>query len=396
MSAHSAHAPASPVGGKLLTPGYLLLLAVAAVGMGLALWRFTVGLGPTTAMSDGYPWGIWIAFDVVTGTAMGAGGYALAILVYVLNQGRYHPLVRGALVTTALGYTIASLSIVLDVGRWWHLWKIPVAVNHWNGNSALLEVALCVMSYMVVAWLEVTTPILGDLKASSERPRLAALARALHPGLKKALPFLIALGVLLPTMHQSSLGTLMLLTSRLHPLWHSSWLPLLFLLSCIGMGYGGVILESTISNRAFKREAESPLLARLSRVVAGVMLAYVVLRIADVAGRGAMAGAPVGFVLLFGIELFLFTVPALFLWSDLRRNPGVQFGSAFGLVFAGALYRFDTYLVAYQPGSNWSYFPSVPELLMTFGLVAAELAAYIFIVRRFPVLGGRPLGQRAS
>lgn len=385
----SAHAHPSPVGGKLLTPAYLLLLVIAAVGAVFAVWRFTQGLGPTTAMSDGYPWGIWIAFDVVTGTAMGAGGYALALLVYVLNQGRYHPLVRGALVTTALGYTIASFSIILDVGRWWQLWKIPVFVNHWNGNSALLEVALCVMSYTAVAWLEASTPVLGDYQGSNDHPWLAALAKKLYPGLKKALPFVIALGVLLPTMHQSSLGTLMVLTARLHPLWHSQMLPLLFLISCIGMGYGGVILESTLSHRAFRRSVDTPLLSRLSKIVAGVMLAYVVLRVGDVVVRGAFAQASTSFVLLFGIELFLFGVPALFLWSDLRKNAGVQFGSAFALVLAGALYRFDTYLVAYEPGNNWSYFPSVPELLMTFGLVAAELAVYIYLVKRFPVLGGR-------
>jgi len=385
----SADAHPSPVGGKILTPSYLVLLAVALVGAGFSLWRFTVGLGPTTAMSDGYPWGIWIAFDVVTGTAMGAGGYALAILIYILNQGRYHPLIRGALVTTALGYTIASLSIVLDVGRWWQLWKIPFFVSHWNGNSALLEVALCVMSYMVVAWLEVSTPILGDLKRAKDSPRLSALAKTLHPGLKKALPFLIALGVLLPTMHQSSLGTLMMLTTRLHPLWHSSMLPLLFLISCVGMGYGGVILESTVSHRSFRRTAESPLLARLSKVVAVVMLVYVVLRLGDVVARGVLAESSSGYVFLFGVELFLFALPALFLWTDLRKNPGVQFGSAFALVLAGALYRFDTYIVAYDAGNTWSYFPSVPELLMTFGLVATELAVYIYIVKRFPILAGR-------
>jgi Ni/Fe-hydrogenase subunit HybB-like protein len=119
------------------------------------------------------------------------------------------------------------------------------------------------------------------------------------------------------------------------------------------------------------------------------MLGYVVLRLGDVVTRGALANASPGYVFLFGVELFLFAVPAFFLWSDLRKNAGVQFGAAFALVIAGALYRFDTYLVAYEPGNNWSYFPSVPELIMTFGLVATELAVYIFLIKRFPILGGR-------
>jgi Ni/Fe-hydrogenase subunit HybB-like protein len=383
MSA-AVHAPATPVGGKLLTPFYLVLLAFAAVGAALSLYRFSVGLGATTAMSDGYPWGIWIAFDVVTGTAMGAGGYALAILIYVLNNGKYHPLIRGALVTTALGYTIAAFSVALDVGRWWHLWKIPLFVNQWNGSSALLEVAICIIAYVMVAWIEVSSTILGYLGKKGN-----TTAQSIHVGLRKALPFVIALGVLLPTMHQSSLGTLMMLTVRLHPLWHSQLMPLLFLVSCIAMGYGGVILESAVSHTAFRREIEWPLLARLSKVVGVIVLAYVALRIGDVVVRGAFAGASAGFVALFVFELSLMLVPGVVMLTGLRNNPGVLFGSAFALVLGGALYRFDTYLVAYNAGANWSYFPSLTELLITFGLVAAEVAVYVFIVKRFPILAGR-------
>jgi Ni/Fe-hydrogenase subunit HybB-like protein len=380
----SAHAHPTPVGGKLLTPGYLLLVAIALVGVVLALYRFAVGLGPVTALSDGYPWGIWIAFDVVTGTAMGAGGYALAILIYVLNKGRYHPLIRGALVTTALGYTIAGISVLLDVGRWWQIWKIPIFVTQWNGNSALLEVAICIMAYMIVAWIEVSGSIFEHLGKQGN-----ATAQKIHVGLRKVLPFVIAMGVLLPTMHQSSLGTLMMLTARLHPLWHSELMPLLFLVSCIAMGYGGVILESAVSHTAFRREIEWPLLSKLSKVVAYVVLGYVVLRVGDVVVRGAFAGASSGFIALFLFEQLLFVVPAVIMLTEQRRNPGVLFASAFALVFAGALYRFDTYLVAYNAGANWSYFPSVTELLITFGLVAAEVAVYVFIVKRFPILVGR-------
>ena len=378
----SAHAHATPVGGKLLTPGYLLLVGIALVGGVLGLYRFAVGLGATTAMSDGYPWGIWIAFDVVTGTAMGAGGYALALLIYVLNNGKYHPLIRGALVTTALGYTIAGVSVMLDVGRWWHIWKIPLFVTQWNGNSALLEVAICIMAYMIVAWIEVSSTIFGHWGKTS------ATAASIHSALRKVLPFVIALGVLLPTMHQSSLGTLMMLTVRLHPLWHSQLMPLLFLVSCIAMGYGGVIMESAISHTAFKREIDWPLLARLGRVVAYTALGYVALRLGDVFYRGAFAGASGGFIALFVLELALFVVPSVLMLTDAAKNPGVLFGSAFLLILAGALYRFDTYLVAYNAGSNWSYFPSVTELFITFGLVATEIAVYVFIVKRFPILAG--------
>ncbi|HET7452183.1 MAG TPA: NrfD/PsrC family molybdoenzyme membrane anchor subunit, partial [Thermoanaerobaculia bacterium] len=147
---------ARPVGGRLATRPFVTLAAIFAIGAALILWRLVAGLGATTALSDGYPWGLWIAFDVVTGTALACGGYAMAILVYVLNRGKYHPMVRSAVLTSALGYTIAGLSVVLDIGRPWLAWKIPVFFWSWNLHSALLEVALCIMAYMVVLWIELS------------------------------------------------------------------------------------------------------------------------------------------------------------------------------------------------------------------------------------------------
>ena len=145
---------AVPVGGKALNGPGKVLFGLTLLGIVLMIWRFAVGLGPSTGLSDGYPWGIWIAFDVVTGTALACGGYAMALLVYVMNRGKYHPLVRPAILTSALGYSIAALAIVVDVGRPWFIWRIPLSVDKWNHASALLEVALCVMAYVVVLWIE--------------------------------------------------------------------------------------------------------------------------------------------------------------------------------------------------------------------------------------------------
>ncbi len=377
-------AKATPLGGKLMTPGFMLLLGLSGLGVAAMLYRFVAGLGVTTAMNDGYPWGLWIAFDVVTGTAMGAGGYAMALLIYVLNKGQYHPLVRPAMVTTALGYTIAAVSIVVDVGRYWNLWRMPVAYDSWNFNSALLEVALCVMAYMVVAWLEVGDAVLEHWGQTS------GAARSGHGVLRKALPFVVALGVLLPTMHQSSLGTIFVLSSKLHPLWHTGFLPLLFLISCLAMGYGGVVLESSLSSRAFSRPKETELLARISKVMAYIVFGYLALRLGDVTLRGAWSTATPRLLALFAVENLLFLVPAVLLMSEAtRRNPGALFAAAAMLLGGGALYRFDVYLVAFDPGRTWSYFPSVVEILVSVGLVAIELAAYVFIVKKFPILTGR-------
>ncbi len=150
MTTHAAQ----PVGGPIFTRGFRVLAGVFALGAVFILWRLFAGLGAVSALSDGYPWGLWIAFDVVTGTALACGGYAVALLVYILNKGRYHPLVRPAVLTSALGYTIAGLSVAIDVGRPWYIWKVPLFAWRWNLSSALLEVALCIMAYVVVLWIE--------------------------------------------------------------------------------------------------------------------------------------------------------------------------------------------------------------------------------------------------
>jgi Ni/Fe-hydrogenase subunit HybB-like protein len=255
----------APLGGPVLTKGTRVLVVLAAIGVAAMVYRFVAGLGGATALNDGYPWGLWIAFDVVTGTALGCGGYAVALLVYVLNKGEFHPLVRPALLTSALGYSLAAVSILLDVGRPWLLHRVAIYVNHWNTSSALFEVALCVMTYVAVLWIEVSPSFLATWKKGPPGLR-KSLGDNFLPVIEKALPFVIALGLLLPTMHQSSLGTLMLLSGKkLHGLWSTPLLPLLFLISCLAMGYAVVVFESTLSSIAFRRPREGKMLAGLGQ-----------------------------------------------------------------------------------------------------------------------------------
>ena len=263
-----AHAKATPVGGPLLTRTFSWLLVILGVWALVLIWRFSAGIGAVSGLTDGYPWGVWIAFDVVTGTALACGGYALAILLYIMNRGQYHPLIRPAILTSALGYSMAALAIIIDVGRYWGIWKIPLGgfpdMGGYNWNSALLEVALCVMAYVAVLWIELSPAFLEKWKDTSKNQTLVSFARAGLKFFDKALIWIIALGVLLPTMHQSSLGTVMLLAGhKLHPLWNTGWIPLLFLVSCIGMGYAVVVWESTISSRAFKRDRHAGMLKSL-------------------------------------------------------------------------------------------------------------------------------------
>lgn len=390
---------AKPIGGPVMTRAFKVLLAMGILAAALLVWRFVAGLGPTTALSSGFPWGLWIAFDVVTGTALACGGYAMALLVYVFNNGRYHPLVRPAILTSALGYSLAALAVAIDVGRPWALWKVPAMIWRWNVNSVLLEVAVCISAYVLVLWLEVAPAFLERWR-SSGREGLRRFAERTLPLLDKALFTIVGLGVILPTLHQSSLGSLMLIAGpKLHPLWNTPLLPMFFLLTCISMGFAVVTFETVFASMAFGRKPERRMLADLQRLAAYLALIFVVARFVDLVARGrSEVFLQASFqTSLFWIETALFLTPMAFL--ILRKGPprlASLFREAALVVVAGALYRFDTFLLAFNPAPGWRYFPAVPEILVTVGLVALQLAAYAFLVKRYPILGGSVTGEWAE
>jgi Ni/Fe-hydrogenase subunit HybB-like protein len=384
-----------PIGGPVLTRSFLVLVALAALAGVLIVWRFAVGLGAATALNDGYPWGLWIAFDVVTGSALACGGYAVALLVYIFNRGQYHPVIRPALLTSAFGYSIAGLSVLIDLGRPWLAYKL-VYFWRWNLRSVLLEVAWCIMAYTVVLWIELS-PAFLERARTSVRPRLRQFGEKALPIARKSLFWFIALGMLLPTMHQSSLGSLLLLSGpRLHPLWNTPLLPLLFLLSCIAMGYGAVVVEQVLSASWLGHKPETGMLSGIGFAMVPVLGLYVGIRLIDLAVRGQLAALFTFdlYSVMSLIELAMFIAAMVMLATEQRRrHPGNLFRAAMLLLLAGALYRFDVYLVAFRPGAHWSYFPSVTEILITTGLVAGEIAGYILLVRFFPILSeaARPL-----
>ena len=393
MSAHTDfHAP---VGGRLMTRPFIVLLAIAGIGALVAMYRFVNGIGSVSNLSNGYPWGVWIAFDVVIGTAIGCGGYAVGLLVYILNRGKYHPLVRPAVLTSLLGYGLAVIAVVIDLGRYWSLWKVPIFVWRWS-HSPQLEVALCVAAYTLVLMIELSPALLEKLRASASSG-LRRLAQSGLTFIEKSFVWVLALGLLLPTMHQSSLGTMMLLPGpRMHPLWFTPWLPLLFVVNCIIMGFAVVTLEATFSAVAFRRSRETAMIASLSHVAAWVALGWSVFRVAVVALTGKLGYLASGYGLAFLAEVGLLVVGAAMLLSESRRSQPVWQVRAAILLFLGtALHRVNTYLVAFNPGSNYSYFPAVPELLITFGIVAAEIAIYVAVVKTFPILQG-PAPAKAS
>jgi Ni/Fe-hydrogenase subunit HybB-like protein len=390
---------AVPMGGALMTKGTRLFAGLFGLGVIAIAWRLLAGLGSATALNDGYPLGLWIAFDVVTGAALACGGYAVGILVYILNRGKYHPVMRPAMVTSALGYTLAGVGVGLDVGRWWSLWKVPLFFWHWNFNSALLEVALCIMAYIAVLWLRLAPALLEPYMSGTDSPwrrRAKTFSKIID---KLSVP-MITLGLVLATMHQSSLGTLMLLAgSRLHVLWRTPMLPLLFLVSCISMGYAVVVFESAFSSLAFKRKPEIDMLAGLAGAMVPTLWIVVLLRVGDFVWRGQLGAlfAGDGRSVMATLEIVFFLVPIVMLASPAQRHDlGNLVRASMAMIFAGALFRFDTFLVAFMPGANWSYFPSVPEMAVTVGLVSFEVLAYVVIVKTFPILSGQTLAERQA
>lgn len=370
-----------------LTPFFLLMVAIAALGTIFLVTRFVTGMGTVANLSGGFPWGIWVVYDIVVGTALACGGYALAVTVYVFNKGKYHPLIRPALLTSLLGYGFAAFGAFVDMGRYWNAYNmfLPWQINP---NSVMLEVGLCVATYVLVLFIEFSPTLLEWLR---KQTGWQVRAEAWRKVLDKALFFFIALGILLPTMHQSSLGSFLIAMGyKVHPLWQIMELqPLLAVLSAFTMGFAIVIFEGSLVTTGFKRHPETHLFSGLGRIIMGLIAAFLAIRFGYLifAGKlGAMFAFDLGGV-MFWLETVLFAYPLYVLASPAKRENGKHLlYAAVSMILAGSLYRFDAYIITYNPGAGYSYFPALPELVMTVATIATEIALYLFIIKTFPVL----------
>jgi Ni/Fe-hydrogenase subunit HybB-like protein len=380
------HHQAAPLGGRLVTPTTVFLGLLVLIAGVLLLKRFVFGMGSVANMNDGYPWGIWVAYDVVVGSALACGGYSMALLVYIFNKGEYHPLVRPALMGSIFGYTLAGVSVIFDLGRYWNFWHI-FWPGYSNVHSVMFEVALCISIYIAVMWIELSPAFLEKLGMKDIMKKLNRL-----------MFFFIALGVLLPSMHQSSLGSLLVVMGyQVNAMWQTPLLPVLYLLSAITMGFAVVIFEAALSSQGFKRPMEMDILPRIANVMKQVLIAYLVVRIITLVMAGGLGNAfkPSWMALWFWIEMALFIAPIVLLATpEKRRSPQKLFLAACAMILAGSIYRFNGFLVGYETGPNWHYFPALQELLITIGVIAFEILAYIVFVRRFPILP-REEGQAA-
>ncbi|AAU38969.1 unknown [[Mannheimia] succiniciproducens MBEL55E] len=316
------------------------------------------------------------------GTGFACGGWALAWTVYIFNKGKYHPLVRPALLASLFGYSLGGLSITIDMGRYWHLpyFFLP---GQFNTNSVLFETAVCMTIYICVVTLEFAPVWLGFFGL-----------KKLFKKLNKIMFFVIALGALLPMMHQSSMGSLMIVAGhKVHPAWQSyEMLPVFSLLTAFIMGFSIVIFEGSVVKASLAGQApdERHLFSQLTKTAAVLIALFLMFRFGELIYHNKLhyvLGLFKFEAWMFWAEVWLMTLPLLALFLGERRNDGRWlFVSALSMLLGAALWRLDYSMIMYNPGNGYKYFPSGQELLISIGFVSIEVCAYILIIRLFPVL----------
>lgn len=362
-----------------------VLIVILVSGVYSTLLRFTKGLGAATALSDQFPWGLWVGFDVLCGVGLAAGGFTLAATVYVFHLERFHAIVRPAILTAFLGYGLVAVALLFDLGRPYRIWH-PMVMG--NPRSVMFEVAWCVMLYLTVLALEFSPVVLARFRL--ERP-LKIMRRITVP--------LVIVGVLLSTLHQSSLGSLYLIVpSKLHPYWYSPWLPVLFYVSAIGVGLAMVIFESNLSARAFNRQIEMPLLSELGKGLLVVLAIYGLMRFQDLASRGALRllREPSTETLLLLLEIAIGTVVPIILlaYRPMRENREGLFATAVMVIAGFLLNRLNVSVTGLEASSGAHYFPKWTEVSVTLSLVGAGFLFFALAVRYLRVFESEPV--RAS
>jgi Ni/Fe-hydrogenase subunit HybB-like protein len=351
-----------------------LLWAVMGVWAVVTVARFGHGIGATSGLTDVAPWGFWIAFDVMAGVALAAGGFVIAAGVYIFGLAWYHGLARPAILTALLGYIAVAVGLLYDLGIPWHIWHPMIFPQH---HSVLFEVAMCVMLYLTVLSLEFSPAILEH--PFFHRPLFQKLLRVIK---KATIPIVIA-GIVLSTLHQSSLGSLFLIQPfRVHPLWYSPILYVLFFVSAVGLGLMMVTLEALVSAWLFGHQVRTDLLAGLGWLGSFVLSLYVLLRVGDLWRRGILPGGLDG---SWQAGLFLFelavsaVIPAVLLAFRRIRHSIPGLASCSLMVVLGLIgYRFDICIVAFSRPEGMAYWPTWIELAVSTGIVSGAILVFIF------------------
>jgi Ni/Fe-hydrogenase subunit HybB-like protein len=354
----------------------LVFLALMAAGFYGTVVRFAQGLGRSTNLNDQFPWGLWIGFDVLCGVMLAAGGFTLTAAVHIFNIKRLRPIVRPTILTAFLGYVLVCVALMYDLGRPYRIWH-PLVMR--NPHSVMFEVAYCVMLYTTVLSLEFSPIVLE--RFNLQKP-LKIVRAALIP--------LVILGVILSTLHQSSLGTLyLIMPEKLHPLWYSPLLPVFFFISAIAVGLAMTIFESSLSAKYFGRQLELPILQELGRVLVVVLCVYGILRYEDLLHRSVLK-----LVLRPGYEMYLFWLemslslifPLLLLSQKKVRTTASGLYLAAVLVVLGFITnRLNVSITGLESAAGMHYVPKWTEVAVTGAIIAAGFALFGFAAKYLPI-----------
>lgn len=356
------------------TPGRVILLILMGAGILAGIYRLFMGLGATTNLSDAYPWGLWISFDVLTGVALAGGGFTISAAIYVFNIKKWEPLLRPAKLSAFVGYLIFVVGLFFDLGQPWRIWH-PLVM--WNPGSVLFEVSWCVMLYTTVLAIDIFIMALERWRAEF----WVNFFRNIYV-------FLIVAGIILSTLHQSSLGALyLLMPEKMSDLWASGAIGPLFFVSAIIGGMSMVALESILSSKAYGKEPRTEALKSLGKGLGVTLLVYFAMKVTDLYARGATVWSLDWAHILFYIEIFgTVALPALLLFFPEVRNSKTGLLWCAGLsAFGVLLNRFNVSLTSYGGYRDFWYFPSAIEIIVTIGLVAMAILIFDFGMNYLPM-----------
>lgn len=406
MTAHSIPLQRT---GKFLTPGVWVLLIFMAAGAVFAAIRYIFGLHAATNLSDTFPWGIWKAVNVGAVAAAGSSGFTLTAIVHVFHKEKYHSMMRPSLVIAMLCYTFVGVALIVDIGKYYDIWH-PILPSMWQPNSALFEVAICVMCYLTVLYIEFA-PVaferfMGRANMKGALKPFNKVAEIFMRGgdafLKRAISAVMLLGIVLCCLHQSTLGTLMIIPQyKMHALWHTPALPLLFLLSATLVGLASAIAVCLWSAWAFDYKPDMRMMSDFSKSVPIVGGVYLAVRLIDIALRDNLwmmfdgSARSIFFLVetLGGVALPC----AMLFFESVRRSPALSLAASLLLVAGISFNRVNTYLTAYMPQfANSHYFPSFGEVAVCLAQIAAIIFLYRLIAFIFPIAGGEAINKRSG
>jgi len=359
-----------------LTPWRAVFIVIMVLGLYSSYVRYFRGLGAVSNMSDQFPWGLWIGFDCLCGVMLAAGGFCMVGAVYLFNVERLHAVVRPAVLTAFLGYLLFIVGLLFDLGRPWFIWHQLI---YMNPHSVMFEVGFCVMTYTTVLFFEFLPNVFEKL--NWQRPIKT---------INKIYPVLIVAGILLSTLHQSSLGSLyLIMPSKLHHFWYTPALPFFFFASAVAVGLAMTIFESTQSAKAFGRQLELPVIVTLGGALLVALWVNALLRFEDLFRRGMLREAvkPSYESYFLWLELTLtFVIPITMLsFKKVRLSPHLLYLASISTVLGFITNRLNIALIGFESYTGHHYMPKWTEFSITLMIIAIGFALFGLAVRYLPI-----------